>query len=80
MGLPTRQLFPEFSFFFPTQNFCPGGSFFKFVEMFGFFTICYFCQLLHILMVLRMQKNIPILFKEIRNYNIVLAIFETKHD
>jgi len=33
-----------------------GQGFSKFVERFGFWTICYFSQLLHILMVLKLQK------------------------
>jgi hypothetical protein len=41
---------------YSSQKF-PSGRGFKFVEMSGFLTICYFLMVSHILMILKMQKN-----------------------
>jgi hypothetical protein len=54
-GLPYVIFSPDFPTF-SNQNICPGG-FYKFVEMFCILTICYISTLVHILMVLRMQKK-----------------------
>ena len=52
VGLPYVLLSPDISPFL-LKNFHLGRVF-EFVEMSGFLTICYFIQILHILMVLEM--------------------------
>lgn len=53
-GLPYVLIFPGLVLIF-YPNFCPGWVY-KFVEKFGFLTICHFSKLLLILIVMRMQK------------------------
>ena len=60
LGLPYI-LFPHICPVFQPQNFHP-VRFFKFVSMITYWTICYFLEPAHILMVLEMQENVSITF------------------
>jgi thermostable 8-oxoguanine DNA glycosylase len=48
--------------------------------MCGVCTICCFLNLLSILMVLKIENNVGLGFKEMRNYNIMLALSELNNE
>jgi hypothetical protein len=48
-------------FFFRHKNFYP-GCLPKFVEMSGFFTVCYFLKLLHVLVVFKVKEKYFLVF------------------
>ena len=48
--------------------------------MCGVCTICCFLNLLYILMVLEIENNVGLRFKEMRNYNIMLALSELNNE
>jgi len=60
---------------FRPKYFRPGG-FFKFVEVFGFLTICLFFKLFHILVALKMKKKLLLNKKYIK---ILLELPKKKH-
>jgi hypothetical protein len=68
-GLPYVLFSPDL-YSFSTQTFVRAG----FVEKFGVLTICHFSNILHILIMWRMQKYIPVPFKERQMYTTMLSL------